>query len=104
MAHGKGDDLGTVLHVKFVQDVAEVVLDGVFGDHQPLQVWQAVSIARQTVHVATQGILLGIGLSIVAMLVAWAGFLPPLAGAFLQEGIDVLVIVNALRATRGAKS
>jgi cation transport ATPase len=54
--------------------------------------------------VATQGILLGIGLSIVAMLVAWAGFLPPLAGAFLQEGIDVLVIVNALRATRGAKS
>jgi len=69
------------------------------GDVQ--QVWQALSIARQTVHVATQGILLGIGLSIVAMLVAWAGFLPALAGAILQEGIDVLVIVNALRATRG---
>src|SRR5438552_2153049 len=29
-------DLGTVLHVKFVQDVAKVVFDGVFGDHQPL--------------------------------------------------------------------
>ncbi len=68
------------------------------GDVQ--QVWQALSIARQTVHVATQGILLGIGLSILAMLVEWAGFLPPLAGAILQEGIDVLVIVNALRATR----
>jgi P-type E1-E2 ATPase len=81
-------------------EAADIVLLG--GDVQ--QVWQAVSIARQTVHVATQGILLGIGLSIVAMLVAWAGFLPPLAGAFLQEGIDVLVIVNALRATRGAKS
>jgi heavy metal translocating P-type ATPase len=81
-------------------EAADIVLLG--GDVQ--QVWQAVSIARQTVHVATQGILLGIGLSIVAMLVAWAGFLPPLAGAFLQEGIDVLVIVNALRATRGARS
>ena len=81
-------------------EAADIQLLG--GDVQ--QVWQAVSIARQTVHVATQGILLGIGHSIVAMLVAWAGFLPPLAGAFLQEGIDVLVIVNALRATRGARS
>jgi heavy metal translocating P-type ATPase len=81
-------------------EAADIVLLG--GDVQ--QVWQALSIARQTVHVATQGILLGIGLSIAAMLVAWAGFLPPLAGAILQEGIDVLVIVNALRATRGSVS
>jgi cation transport ATPase len=35
------------------------------------------------------------------MLAAAAGFLPPLVGAFLQEGIDVLVIANALRATIG---
>src|SRR5579859_7173200 len=79
-------------------EAADIVLLG--GDVQ--QVWQALSIARQTVRVATQGILLGIGLSVVAMLAAWAGFLPPLAGAILQEGIDVLVIVNALRATRGS--
>ena len=65
------------------------------------QVWQALRIARDTVRVATQGIWLGIGLSVLAMLVAAAGYLPPLAGAFLQEGIDVLVIVNALRATTG---
>jgi len=38
------------------------------------------------------------------MLAASAGYLPPLVGAFLQEGIDVLVIVNALRATRGVLS
>jgi FAD/FMN-containing dehydrogenase len=41
-------------------------------------------------------------LRVIAMLAAAAGFLPPLVGALLQEGIDVLVIVNALRATRGA--
>jgi cation transport ATPase len=29
---------------------------------------------------------------------AW-GYLPPTAGALLQEGIDVAVILNALRAT-----
>jgi hypothetical protein len=49
--------------------------------------------------VATQGILLGIGLSVLAMVVASVGLLPPLVGAFLQEGIDLLVIANALRAT-----
>jgi heavy metal translocating P-type ATPase len=79
-------------------EAADIVLLG--GELR--QVWQALAIARQTVRVATQGILLGIGLSVAAMVVAAMGYLPPLAGAFLQEGIDVLVIVNALRATRGA--
>ena len=75
-------------------EAADIVLLG--GEMQ--QVWQALSIARQTVRVATQGILLGIGLSVAGMVAASIGLLPPLAGAFLQEGIDVLVIVNALRA------
>jgi len=79
-------------------EAADIVLLG--GELH--QVWQALAIARQTIRVATQGILLGIGLSLAAMVVAALGYLPPLAGAFLQEGIDVLVIANALRATRGA--
>jgi heavy metal translocating P-type ATPase len=76
-------------------EAADIVLLG--GEIK--QVWQALLIARQTIRVARQGILLGIGLSVVAMLVASVGWLPPLMGAFLQEGIDVLVIINALRAT-----
>ena len=36
------------------------------------------------------------------MVVAALGYLPPTAGALLQEGIDVAVILNALRATAGA--
>jgi cation transport ATPase len=36
-----------------------------------------------------------------AMGVAAAGYLPPVAGALLQEGIDLAVILNALRALRG---
>jgi heavy metal translocating P-type ATPase len=78
-------------------EAADIVLLG--GELS--QVWQSLSIARHTIRVATQGIFLGIGLSIVAMMFAAAGYLPPLAGALLQEGIDVLVIANALRATRG---
>ena len=81
-------------------EAADVVLLG--GEVE--QVWQALSIARQTIRVATQRVWLGIGLSVVAMLAASAGYLPPLVGAFLQEGIDVLVIVNALRSARGVLS
>jgi cation transport ATPase len=35
------------------------------------------------------------------MAVAAAGYLPPVYGALLQEGIDVAVIANALRALKG---
>jgi cation transport ATPase len=43
----------------------------------------------------------GMGLSLAAMIVAAFGCLPPVAGALLQEGIDLAVILNALRARRG---
>jgi hypothetical protein len=41
------------------------------------------------------------GLSVAAMVLAAAGLITPVAGAVLQEGIDVLVILNALRALGG---
>ncbi len=36
-------------------------------------------------------------LSLIGMLVAALGYLPPVAGAIVQEIIDVLAVVNALR-------
>ena len=39
----------------------------------------------------------GMAASIVGMLFAAAGYLPPVAGAIVQEVIDVVVVVNALR-------
>jgi heavy metal translocating P-type ATPase len=58
----------------------------------------AVRFSRRALHIARQSVLLGIGASLVAMGFAAAGYLPPVAGALLQEGIDVAVILNALRA------
>ncbi len=60
----------------------------------------AIEIARRSRAIAVQSIFAGIGLSLVAMLFAGAGFLPPVTGAMLQEVIDVAVILNALRALR----
>jgi cation transport ATPase len=38
------------------------------------------------------------------MVVASFGYIPPIAGAILQEVIDVAVILNALRATFPARA
>ncbi|MGB3910461.1 MAG: heavy metal translocating P-type ATPase [Pseudolysinimonas sp.] len=68
------------------------------------RVGTAVATARRTVRIAGQSIAIGIGLSIVFMLIAATGVLPAIAGALVQEGIDVATILNGLRAGRGSRS
>jgi heavy metal translocating P-type ATPase len=62
---------------------------------------EAVAVARRARFIAIQSIVVGMGLSLVAMLAAAAGAVPVVGGAILQEGIDVLAILNALRALTG---
>jgi heavy metal translocating P-type ATPase len=62
------------------------------------RVVKAVEIAKRTFRIARQSILGGIFLSVVLMFVFATGKFPPLAGAIIQEAVDVLVILNALRA------
>ena len=64
------------------------------------RVAEAVRIGRRTMAIARQSVVAGMALSIAAMIVAAFGYLPPVAGALLQEAIDVGVILNALRALR----
>jgi soluble P-type ATPase len=59
---------------------------------------EAIAIARRARRIALQAILLGMGLSLLAMVAAAFGWLSPLAGALLQEAIDVAAILYALRA------
>ncbi|MBK1660384.1 heavy metal translocating P-type ATPase [Paracraurococcus ruber] len=62
---------------------------------------EAMRIARRARGIALQSVAAGIGLSVLGMLAAAAGYLTPVQGAVLQEAIDVAVILNALRALRG---
>jgi len=62
---------------------------------------EAVMIARHSRSIAVQSVIAGMALSMGAMIAAAFGFLPVVAGALLQEAIDVAVILNALRALRG---
>lgn len=59
---------------------------------------RVIHIARDTIRIALQSIWLGIAISVGLMLVAAAGFLPALAGAWLQEVVDLVAILGALRA------
>jgi len=61
----------------------------------------AVAIAKRSFHIARQSIFVGIGLSIVLMLVYASGKFSPISGAVIQELVDVVVIFNALRAHFG---
>ena len=64
------------------------------------RVAEAMRIARRSRGIALQSVLIGMGLSFVGMVFGALGLLLPVAGALVQEAIDVTVILNALRALR----
>lgn len=64
---------------------------------EPARLVEAVAIGQRTMRVARQSIWVGLGLSGVAMYFAALGYIAPTVGAVLQEVIDVVVILNALR-------
>jgi heavy metal translocating P-type ATPase len=74
--------------------------DAVLTVDQLGRVGDVAALARRTRRIALQSVLTGMGLSLAAMGAAAAGLLPAVWGALLQEGIDVAVILNALRALR----
>jgi heavy metal translocating P-type ATPase len=65
-----------------------------------LPIADALAISKRTRRIALQSIVTGLVLSGLGMAAAAAGHLTPVQGALLQEGIDLAVILNALRALR----
>lgn len=76
--------------------------DAVILADDPTRIAEAIHISRRTLRLARQSIWAGLGLSVAAMVAASLGHIPPTVGALLQEGIDVAVILNALRAAAPA--
>ena len=68
------------------------------------RVSEALAIAHRSRGIALQSVVAGMGMSFVAMLAGASGLLVPVAGAMVQELIDVVVILNALRALRPARA
>ncbi len=62
------------------------------------QVAVGVDIAKKTIRIAKQAILTGIFLSVILMVIFASGKFAPIYGAAIQELVDVVVIIYALRA------
>ncbi|MGV8876384.1 MAG: heavy metal translocating P-type ATPase [Rhodoglobus sp.] len=67
------------------------------------RVVDAVTVSKRTIAIALQSIWIGITISVALMLVAMTGILPAIVGAGLQEIVDLVAILNALRALRLAR-
>ena len=93
-------DLGIAMGVAG-PTVSSETADAVITIDRVDRVADAVHTGRRSLQIARQSMLAGMGLSLAAMAVAAAGYLPPVAGALFQEAIDLAVILNALRALRG---
>ncbi len=64
---------------------------------------ELIHIGRRMRSIAMQSAVGGMALSLIGMIMAAAGLLPPVAGAIAQEVIDVAAVLNALRTTLPGK-
>jgi P-type E1-E2 ATPase len=78
-------------------DITAEAAGAVIMDTSLQKVDELLHISRRLRSIALQSAVGGMALSLVGMVVAAAGYLPPVAGAITQEVIDVLVVLNALR-------
>jgi len=78
-------------------DVTTEAADAVIIDSSLQKVDEFLHIGRRMRQIALQSAVGGMALSILGMLFAAFGYLPPVAGAVAQEAIDVLAVINALR-------
>jgi heavy metal translocating P-type ATPase len=80
--------------------VSSETADAVITVDDASRIALSIAIGRRSLRIARQSVIYGLGVSMVAMVVAAFGYLPPVWGALFQEVIDVAVILNALRALR----
>ncbi len=78
-------------------DVTSEAADVIVMDSSLQKIDEFLHISRRMRRIALQSAIGGMGLSGLGMLLAAAGYLPPVAGAISQEVIDVLAVLNALR-------
>jgi P-type E1-E2 ATPase len=79
-------------------DITGEAADAVIMDSSLLKVDELFHIGERMRRIALQSAIGGMILSVIGMVFAGLGYLSPVAGAIAQELIDVLAVLNALRA------
>jgi heavy metal translocating P-type ATPase len=78
-------------------DITSEAAGAVIMDSSLLKVDQFLHIGQRMRSIALQSAVGGMALSVIGMVLAANGWLPPVAGALFQEVIDVLAVLNAVR-------
>lgn len=79
-------------------DVTAEAASAVILDSSLRKVDEFIHISKRLRTIALQSAVGGMALSLIAIAFAAAGHLPPVFGALTQEAIDVVAVLNALRA------
>lgn len=85
-------------------DVTSEAADAVILEQSLRRVDELFHIGRRMKLIAMQSAIGGMAVSIIGMGLAAFGFITPVMGALIQEGIDVVAILNSLRASVGPKA
>ena len=85
-------------------DVTAEAAGAVIMDSSLRKVDELIHISRRMRGIALQSAIGGMAISIIAMIFAALGYLSPVAGAIIQEVIDVVAVLNALRIALPPKS
>jgi cation transport ATPase len=80
--------------------IATEAADVILLADDPGRILDGITISRQTMRIAKQSIMVGLGISAAGMVFALLGYVAPVVGAAIQEAVDLAVILNALRASR----
>jgi heavy metal translocating P-type ATPase len=79
-------------------EITDEAAGAVIMDTSLKRVDEFFHIGRRMRRIALQSAVGGMALSVAGMLLAFAGYLPPVGGAVVQEVIDLAAVLNALRA------
>jgi cation transport ATPase len=78
-------------------DITSEAADAVILETSLGKIDELIHIGRRMRKIALESAVGGMALSIIGMVAAALGFLPPIAGAIAQEIIDLLAVMNAVR-------
>ncbi|HWT41720.1 MAG TPA: HAD-IC family P-type ATPase, partial [Sphingopyxis sp.] len=84
-------------------DVGKNAADCIFLGDRMMPVVQTVRMARRTQAIVRQNFILAIGYNIVAVPLAFLGFVTPLVAAIAMSGSSLIVVGNALRLKRAIR-
>ncbi|MGQ2929331.1 MAG: heavy metal translocating P-type ATPase [Sphingopyxis sp.] len=84
-------------------DAGKNAADCIFLGDRLMPVMQAIRVARRTQAIVRQNFALAIGYNVIAVPLAFLGYVTPLVAAIAMSGSSLIVVGNALRLKRSAR-